>query len=231
MNPSPLCFLPRLPSQLQHRLEAERQRLAEEEQLRNQMTARRAKAEAERNHQERLVQLAQQQEEREREEKEEARRKKELLEHMEREKEKPVDHSDMVDRMFGFLGNSGPLPNQDGQAPSGFEVCVYGFCGLIMIDWMILKKCYTYWCILSIRVCFPAAQDLEKIPCGEEAEEEVVNEALPLPDEEDEDLSEYKFSKFAATYFQGVSTHTYIRRPLKQPLLFHEDEGDQLVRT
>lgn len=72
-------------------------------------------------------------------------------------------------------------------------------------------------------------QDLENIPRGEEAEEEVLNEAPPLPEEEDEDLSEYKFSKFAATYFQGVSTHTYIRRPLKQPLLFHEDEGDQLV--
>lgn len=90
------------------------------------MTVQRAKAEAERKHQERLVQLAQQQEEREREEKEEARRKKELLEQMEREKEQPVDHSDMVDRMFGFLGNSGPLPNQDGQAPAGFEVCLYG---------------------------------------------------------------------------------------------------------
>ncbi|TMS14178.1 Unconventional myosin-VIIa [Larimichthys crocea] len=182
----------RLRAELQHRQEAERQRLAEEEQLRNQMTARRAKAEAERKHQERLVQLAQQQEEREREEKEEARRKKELLEQMEREKEQPVDHSDMVDRMFGFLGNSGPLPNQDGQAPAGFE-------------------------------------DLEKTPRVEVAEEEEVNEAPPLPDEEEEDLSEYKFPKFAATYFQGVSTHTYIRRPLKQPLLFHEDEGDQMA--
>ncbi|KAF3705828.1 Unconventional myosin-VIIa [Channa argus] len=182
----------RLRAELQHRLDAERQRLTEEEQLRNQMTARRAKAEAERKHQERLVQLAQQQEERDREEREEARRKKELLEQMEREKDQPVDHSDMVDRMFGFLGNSGPLPNQDGQAPAGFE-------------------------------------DLENIPRGEEAEEEVLNEARPLPDEEEEDLSEYKFSKFAATYFQGVSTYTYIRRPLKQPLLFHEDEGDQLA--
>lgn len=71
---------------------------------------------------------------------------------------------------------------------------------------------------------------MEKTPDREEAEEEVLDEAMPLPDEEDEDLSEYKFSKFAATYFQGVSTPTYIRRPLKQPLLFHEDEGDQLVR-
>ncbi|MEQ2185379.1 Unconventional myosin-VIIa, partial [Goodea atripinnis] len=111
----------RLRAERQRRLEAERQRLAEEEQLRNQMTVRRAKAEAERKHQERLFQLVQQQEEQEREEKEEARRKKELLEQMEREKEQPVDHSDMVDRMFGFLGDSGSLPNQDGQAPAGFE--------------------------------------------------------------------------------------------------------------
>lgn len=57
----------------------------------------------------------------------------------------------------------------------------------------------------------------------------MLDEALRLPEEEEEDLSQFKFSKFAATYFQGVSTHTYIRRALKQPLLFHEDEGDQLV--
>lgn len=86
------------------------------------MTAQRAKAEADRKHQERLDWLTQQQEEREREEREEARRKKELLEQMERDKEQPVDHSDMVDQVFGFLGNTGPLPNRDGQAPAGFEV-------------------------------------------------------------------------------------------------------------
>ena len=85
--------------------------------------------------------------------------------------------------------------------------------------------------ILTSSFCSPPAQDLENNPQGDEAEEEVMNEARPLPDEEDEDLSEYKFSKFAATYFQGVSTYTYIRRALKQPLLFHEDEGDQLVRN
>lgn len=111
-----------VPPQRHHRQEAERQRLAEEERLLNQMTAQRAKAEADRKHQERLVQLAQQQEEREREDREEARRKKELLEQMEREKEQPVDHSDMVDQVFGFLGNTGPLPNREGQAPAGFEV-------------------------------------------------------------------------------------------------------------
>ncbi|CDQ93110.1 unnamed protein product [Oncorhynchus mykiss] len=182
----------RLRAEHRRRQEAEGQRLAEEERLMNQMTARRARAEAERSHQERLAELTRQEEQREKEAREEARRKKELVEQVERERQQPVDHSDMVDQMFGFLGNTGALPNLEGQGPAGFE-------------------------------------DLEVAPRAE-GEEEDLDEALPLPDDEEEDLSEYKFSKFAATYFQGTTTHTYVRRPLKQPLLFHEDEGDQLVR-
>lgn len=72
-------------------------------------------------------------------------------------------------------------------------------------------------------------QDLER--GRREMVEEDLDAALPLPDEDEEDLSEYKFAKFAATYFQGTTTHTYTRRPLKQPLLYHDDEGDQLVRA
>uniref|UniRef100_A0A8D3D8C4 Myosin VIIAa n=1 Tax=Scophthalmus maximus TaxID=52904 RepID=A0A8D3D8C4_SCOMX len=110
----------------------------------------------------------------------EARRKKEMVEQMEKARLEPVNDSDMVDKMFGFLGTTNSLPGQEGQAPAGFEV--------------------------------------------------KINTALPLPEDDDEeDLSEYKFAKFAATYFQGTSTHTYVRRPLKQPLLFHDDEGDQLA--
>ncbi|XP_052387601.1 myosin VIIAa [Carassius gibelio] len=70
-------------------------------------------------------------------------------------------------------------------------------------------------------------EDLERT--HRELEEEDLDEALPLPEDDVEDLSEYKFAKFSATYFQGTTTHTYVRRPLKQPLLFHEDEGDQLA--
>ncbi|EDM18456.1 myosin VIIA, isoform CRA_b [Rattus norvegicus] len=171
------------------RLEAERMRLAEEEKLRKEMSAKKAKEEAERKHQERLAQLAREDAERELKEKEEARRKKELLQQMERARHEPINHSDMVDKMFGFLGTSSGLPGQEGQAPSGFE-------------------------------------DLER--GRREMVEEDVDAALPLPDEDEEDLSEYKFAKFAATYFQGTTTHSYTRRPLKQPLLYHDDEGDQL---
>ncbi|XP_054432134.1 unconventional myosin-VIIa isoform X2 [Pteronotus mesoamericanus] len=180
----------RLRAEYRRRLEAEKMRLAEEEKLRKEMSAKKAKEEAERKHQERLAQLAREDAERELKEKEEARRKKELLEQMERARHEPVNHSDMVDKMFGFLGTSGGLPGQEGQAPSGFE-------------------------------------DLER--GRKEMVEEDLDAALPLPDEDEEDLSEYKFAKFSATYFQGTTTHTYNRRPLKQPLLYHDDEGDQLA--
>ncbi|XP_049636454.1 unconventional myosin-VIIa [Suncus etruscus] len=180
----------RLRAEYRRRLEAEKMRLAEEEKLRKEMSAKKAKEEAERKHQERLAQLAREDAERELKEKEEARRKKELLEQMEKARQEPINHSDMVDKMFGFLGTSGGLPGQEGQAPSGFE-------------------------------------DLER--GRREMVEEDLDAALPLPDEDEEDLSEYKFAKFGATYFQGTTTHTYTRRPLKQPLLYHEDEGDQLA--
>ncbi|XP_034557691.1 myosin VIIAa [Notolabrus celidotus] len=181
----------RLKGEYRRRLEAEKLRLAEETKLRNQMSAKRAKAEAERKHQERLTQLAKEDAEREKKEKEDARKKKEMVEQMEKARLEPVNDSDMVDKMFGFLGTTASFPGQEGQAPAGFE-------------------------------------DLERT--HQELEEEDLDEALPLPEDDDEeDLSEYKFAKFAATYFQGTTTHTYVRRPLKQPLLFHDDEGDQLA--
>ncbi|XP_068172673.1 myosin VIIAa isoform X4 [Antennarius striatus] len=181
----------RLKAEYRRRLDAEKMRLAEEAKLRNQMSAKRAKAEAERIHQERLSQLAKEDAEREKKEKEEARKKKEMVEQMEKARMEPVNDSDMVDKMFGFLGTTSSFPGQEGQAPAGFE-------------------------------------DLERT--HHELEEDDLDEALPLPEDDDEeDLSEYKFAKYAATYFQGTTTHTYVRRPLKQPLLFHDDEGDQLA--
>ena len=67
-------------------------------------------------------------------------------------------------------------------------------------------------------------EDLE----GDQGSAELVGTAVSLP-EDDEDISDYKFAKFAATYFQGSSTHTYIRRPLKQPLVNLKHEQDRVV--
>ncbi|CAB1348885.1 unnamed protein product [Coregonus sp. 'balchen'] len=147
--------------------------------------------EADRNHQQRLAQLAKEDAEREKREREEVQRKKEMVEQMEKARHEPVNDSDMVDKMFGFLGTTNSFPGHEGAPPAGFE-------------------------------------DLER--AHKELEEEDLDDVLPLPEDEEDDLSEYKFAKFAATYFQGTTTHTYIRRPLKQPLLFHDDEGDQLPK-
>ncbi|XP_028300925.1 unconventional myosin-VIIa [Gouania willdenowi] len=63
--------------------------------------------------------------------------------------------------------------------------------------------------------------------------EEIDIDDLPmeedLPSEDYDDLDEYSFSKFASMYFQGAATPTHIRQRLRQPLLYHEDEGDVLA--
>jgi len=53
---------------------------------------------------------------------------------------------------------------------------------------------------------------------------------LPLPQDDDiEDLSEYKFSKFASMYFQTNASPTYIRSALRESLLPMKSDGDKLV--
>lgn len=50
-----------------------------------------------------------------------------------------------------------------------------------------------------------------------------------FPDE-NEDLRDFQFGKFAATYFQGQATAGHSRKPLRYPLLPHDNTGDQIVR-
>ncbi|RWS12698.1 myosin-VIIa-like protein 2 [Dinothrombium tinctorium] len=70
-----------------------------------------------------------------------------------------------------------------------------------------------------------AFKDLEKYRNDQESDNEPEN-TIPVPHEEHEDLSEYKFQKFAAAYFQGNVTHYYQRKPLKEPLLPLQTQGD-----
>ena len=51
---------------------------------------------------------------------------------------------------------------------------------------------------------------------------------LPVP-EDNENVSDFKFPRFAATHFQNNATHVHIRRAIKEPLLSLKSEGDQLV--
>uniref|UniRef100_T1GP66 Myosin-VIIa n=1 Tax=Megaselia scalaris TaxID=36166 RepID=T1GP66_MEGSC len=72
--------------------------------------------------------------------------------------------------------------------------------------------------------------ELERIDMEKEIEErraDIIGQIHISEDEED--LSEFKFQKFAATYFQGNVTHQYSRKPLKHPLLPLHTQGDQLA--
>uniref|UniRef100_A0A7N9CI20 Myosin motor domain-containing protein n=1 Tax=Macaca fascicularis TaxID=9541 RepID=A0A7N9CI20_MACFA len=75
----------------------------------------------------------------------------------------------------------------------------------------------------------PRFEDLEsktqKLP-------EVDLDTVPMVEEPEEDvdgLAEYTFPKFAVTYFQKSASHTHIRRLLRYPLLYHEDDADCLA--
>jgi myosin-7 len=57
---------------------------------------------------------------------------------------------------------------------------------------------------------------------------EIIMDSIPRL-KGDENLEEYVFSKFAATYFQGNATPEYTKKPLKQSLLPLKSEGDQLA--
>merc|ERR550532_2983642 len=52
---------------------------------------------------------------------------------------------------------------------------------------------------------------------------------VPATQEDYEDLSDFKFPKFATTYFQGNVSHQYSRRPLKYSLMPLQTQGDQLA--
>jgi len=74
-----------------------------------------------------------------------------------------------------------------------------------------------------------SAQDLETKPNKlDEVDLDMVPMSVELEEEAD-GLEEYTFPKFAATYFQGSSTHTHIRRQLRHPLLYHDDKDNVLV--
>ena len=70
-----------------------------------------------------------------------------------------------------------------------------------------------------------AFKDLEKHLNDQISDSEPEN-IIPVPQEDHEDLSEYKFQKFATTYFQGNVSYQCQRKPIKQPLLPLQTQGD-----
>ena len=85
--------------------------------------------------------------------------------------------------------------------------------------------------LLPIQLIFLifAAQGSAK--SGSSSSNELIVDSIPRPDTSDQDahLCDFEFSKFAATYFQANASVEHMRKPLKQPLLAHKSEADQLA--
>uniref|UniRef100_A0A8C2CR35 Myosin VIIBb n=1 Tax=Cyprinus carpio TaxID=7962 RepID=A0A8C2CR35_CYPCA len=73
----------------------------------------------------------------------------------------------------------------------------------------------------------PAPEGFEDLEAEPVKLEEV--ELVESPVRERKESDEFSFSKFASLYFQGSSSHSHIQQRLRQPLLYHEDEGDALA--
>ncbi|KAG8445369.1 hypothetical protein GDO86_010234 [Hymenochirus boettgeri] len=73
---------------------------------------------------------------------------------------------------------------------------------------------------------FLPSLDQEYSPFSDEIDLDTV---LHGPNTQNDYLDEFTFPKFAATYFQGSATETYMRKALYQPLLYHEDKKDILA--
>ncbi|XP_074071029.1 unconventional myosin-VIIb [Macrotis lagotis] len=74
-----------------------------------------------------------------------------------------------------------------------------------------------------------APQGFEDLETTAQKLTEVDLDTVPMsvePEEDIDDLDEYTFPKFAATYFQKAATHKHIRQPLRHPLLYHEEDED-----
>ena len=72
-------------------------------------------------------------------------------------------------------------------------------------------------------------QELEDNHCYAVHDDDMLHLKAQVVMDDEENISQYKFSKFAATYFQDNATHTHIQCALKQPLLALKNDGDQLA--
>ncbi|XP_016105358.1 unconventional myosin-VIIa-like [Sinocyclocheilus grahami] len=72
-------------------------------------------------------------------------------------------------------------------------------------------------------------EDLEAEPVKLEEVELVESPVRERKKEKEKENDDFSFSKFASLHFQGSSTLSHIQQRLRQPLLYHEDEGDALA--
>ncbi|CAB1325889.1 unnamed protein product [Coregonus sp. 'balchen'] len=140
-------------------------------------------------------------------------------------KPEPVSEQEMVETMFDFLPNKVAVGGREGPAPEGFEDLERTQTIPEVIEESQEESPVETPAPVVIQVPAPAlartAPAPEPVPIAVPVEQPVV-------DYNDED-EEFSFTTFSALHFQGSATHSHITQRLRQPLLYHEDEGDALA--
>jgi myosin-7 len=226
----------KLQKEVNSRAEAERLREQEEHLLAQQMNARRAKELANQKYLERLRELDRKRSEELKLEEQRLEAKKAVITDAVHRQDEILDDSKLVDAMFDFLPRSANDDISDIVPPGAGDGAQQ------QRRQQQLQQQQRNGRAANGAVDKSAANNNNNNPLKQsspdgqfmnEADDELTLEQqqqflhIPaLPREDLEDLSDYKFQKFATTYFQGNVSHGHQRKPIKQPLLALQTQGD-----
>lgn len=190
------------------RAEAERLRVQEEKLLCQQMNHKKAKEIAYQKYLERIKELDKKKLEETLAEEQRLERKKAVITDAVQRQDEVLDDSKLVDAMFDFLPRSDNISDivPSGNGPTAFKDLDQN-----------MNRYGPKFRGDNNNTTSPTYNTME-LPAGF---------TVPtLSQEEYEDLVDYKFQKFATTYFQGNVSYFHQRKPIKQPLLPLQTQGD-----
>ncbi|XP_073705873.1 unconventional myosin-VIIb [Garra rufa] len=153
------------------------------------------------------------------------------------------EDEEMLENIFGFLPST--VGGQEGPAPQGFEDLEEEAVKLKEVE--LEESPVRERKVIPLQESNEHSQDeddedekekemererekeKEREREREKEKEREREKELEREREREKENDEYAFSKFASLNFQGSSTPSYIQQRLRQPLLYHEDEGDTLA--
>lgn len=216
----------KLQKEVKSRAEAERLREQEERLLAQQMNQKSAQEIARKKYLERLAELDRKESEERQAEEARLERKKAVITDAAQRQDEVLDDSKLVDAMFDFLPRSDNMSDivsaGSGNGPSRFRDLDQNKNN---INNGIGNNNHS--------VSNGSGGGDANGSISSYNNHQLANGELPigltvptLPQEEQEDLSDYKFQKFATTYFQSNISYFHQKKPIKQPLLPLQTQGD-----
>lgn len=218
--------------------EIEEERLIEEINLARKMNANEAKKLAQMNYNERIKQLENKHIQEQLAEKKIIAEKNALIEKIENINEEELDDSKLVDAMFNFLPGNESQTNTIGRS-SGLVsngLMMNGMSNKVPTAFEDLNNKKQQAGVVDDKDQF-IDDDLDLSSTDNEEDPMYNNNLDPtrtnhnnnLFGEEIEDLSLYKFQKFAATYFQGNANDKFSKKPLQRSLLTLPSQADSMA--